>query len=105
MLCLSRLVINRKIGEGAFGFVYGGECFLDDKAAWVAVAVKTLKSGSTVEQKLEFLGEAEVMKRFDHKNILKLLGVQTRGEPVTMVMEYMLYGTQANPCRPVHTVN
>lgn len=58
----------------------------------MAVAVKTLKSGSTVEQKLEFLGEAEVMKRFDHKNILKLLGVQTKGEPVTMVMEYMLYG-------------
>jgi len=29
-----RVVINRKLGEGAFGTVYGGECFFDDKG-WV----------------------------------------------------------------------
>merc|ERR550517_1892491 len=32
------------------------------------------------------------MKRFDHRNIVKLLGVCTRNEPVYTVMEYMLYG-------------
>lgn len=32
------------------------------------------------------------MKRFDHKNIVKLLGVCTRDEPVYTVMEFMLYG-------------
>lgn len=26
-----RVVINRKLGEGAFGTVYGGECFFDDR--------------------------------------------------------------------------
>ena len=58
----------------------------------VAVAVKTLKAGSTVDEKIDFLSEAEMMKRFDHRNIVKLLGVCTRNEPVYMVMEFMLYG-------------
>jgi len=86
-----RVVINRKLGEGAFGMVYGGEAFFDDRG-WVAVAVKTLKAGSSPEEKIDFLSEADMMKRFEHKNIVKLLGVCTRNEPVYTVMEYMLYG-------------
>ena len=42
----------------------------------VAVAVKTLKSGSSVEEKVDFLSEANMMKRFDHRNIVQLLGVR-----------------------------
>lgn len=86
-----RVVINRKLGEGAFGTVYGGEAFFDEKG-WVAVAVKTLKVGSSLEEKIDFLSEADMMKRFDHRNIVKLLGVCTRNEPVYTVMEFMLYG-------------
>ncbi|XP_030831073.1 receptor-type guanylate cyclase gcy-8 [Strongylocentrotus purpuratus] len=85
------VVLNRKLGEGAFGTVYGGEALLDDNK-WAAVAVKTLKLGASVEEKLDFLSEAEVMKRFNHKNIVNLLGVCTRGEPMYAVMEFMLYG-------------
>ncbi len=58
----------------------------------VAVAVKTLKTGSSVEEKIDFLSEADMMKRFDHRNVVKLLGVCTRNEPVYTVMEFMLYG-------------
>ena len=54
--------------------------------------MKTLKVGSTVEEKIDFLSEADMMKRFDHKNIVKLLWVCTRNEPVYTVMEFMLYG-------------
>lgn len=86
-----RVVINRKIGEGAFGTVYGGEAFFPEKG-WLAVAVKTLKVGSSTEVKLDFLSEVEVMKRFDHKNIIKLLAVCVKCEPVLTVMEFMLYG-------------
>ncbi|XP_034938536.1 uncharacterized protein [Chelonus insularis] len=85
------VVINRKLGEGAFGMVYGGEAFFPEKG-WLAVAVKALKLGSTTEQKLDFLSEVEVMKRFDHKNIIKLLGVCIKCAPVLTVMEFMLYG-------------
>ena len=31
-----RVVINRKLGEGAFGTVYGGEAFFDEKG-WVRI--------------------------------------------------------------------
>lgn len=30
-----RVVINRKLGEGAFGFVYGGEAYFNEKG-WVS---------------------------------------------------------------------
>ncbi|XP_024935475.1 uncharacterized protein LOC107275141 isoform X2 [Cephus cinctus] len=86
-----RVVINRKLGEGAFGTVYGGEAFFPEKG-WLAVAVKTLKVGSTTDEKLDFLSEVEVMKRFEHKNIIKLLAVCIKCEPVLTVMEFMLYG-------------
>lgn len=86
-----RIVINRRLGEGAFGTVYGGEAQIDDHG-WTAVAVKTLKKGSNGEDRLDFLAEAEAMKRFDHPNIIKLLGVCLQTEPIYAVMEFMLYG-------------
>lgn len=88
-----RVVINRRLGEGAFGTVYGGEAQLcDTDRAWTAVAVKTLKAGSGTEERLDFLSEAEAMKRFDHKNIVRLLGVCLQSEPIYTIMEFMLYG-------------
>jgi len=88
------VVINRKVGEGAFGTVYGGEALIDN--LWEAVAVKALKLGATAEVKLDFLSEAEMMKRLEHVNIVRLLGVCTRCEPVYAVMEFMLHGNLKN---------
>ena len=45
------------------------------------------------------------MKRFDHKNIVKLLGVCTRGEPVYAVMEFMLHGLFTHCSRISDTCN
>ncbi|XP_022222017.1 uncharacterized protein LOC111073816 isoform X2 [Drosophila obscura] len=85
------VVVNRRLGEGAFGMVYGGEAQISS-GQWTAVAVKTLKSGQSMEDRLDFLSEAEAMKKFDHKNIIKLLGVCLQNEPIYTVMEFMLYG-------------
>ncbi|XP_065355846.1 receptor-type guanylate cyclase gcy-17-like isoform X2 [Calliphora vicina] len=85
------VVVNRRLGEGAFGTVYGGEAKIGDEG-WTAVAVKTLKSGASTEDRLDFLSEAEAMKRFDHKNIVSLLGVCLQSEPIYTIMEFMLYG-------------
>lgn len=85
------IILNRKIGEGAFGNVYGGEANFGQKG-WLAVAVKALKVGSSIEEQLDFLSEAEIMKRFEHKNIIQLLGVCAKEEPVFVIMEFMLYG-------------
>lgn len=54
--------------------------------------MKTLKKGSSTEDRLDFLSEAEAMKRFDHTNIIKLLGVCLQTEPIYTIMEFMLYG-------------
>ena len=86
------VVINRKLGEGAFGTVYGGEALINEEDGWAAVAIKTLKSGSNAENRLDFLAESETMKRFEHKNIVKLLAVCLQAEPLFTIMEYMLYG-------------
>lgn len=93
------VVLNRKLGEGAYGTVYGGEARgLEGRVMgvgltdWMPVAVKTLKAGSSPEEKLDFLSEAETMKKFEHKNIVKLLGVCTKGEPAYAIMEFMLHG-------------
>lgn len=45
-----QVVLNRKLGEGAFGTVYGGEALINN--TWLAVAVKTLKIGSNAEDKV-----------------------------------------------------
>lgn len=47
-----KVVLNRKIGEGTSGTVYGGEANIN--GSWVAVAVKTLKAGATLEEKVDF---------------------------------------------------
>lgn len=42
-----RVVINRKLGEGAFGTVYGGEAFFDERG-WVSGHSTSLVSLSNV---------------------------------------------------------
>lgn len=86
------VIVNRRIGEGAFGTVYGGEALIKENEGWLPVAIKTLKSGATAEARLDFLAESETMKRFDHKNIVKLLAVCLQKEPLYMMSEFMLYG-------------
>jgi len=50
------IVLNRKLGEGAFGAVCGGEVIgLRGEGEWVPVAVKSLKIGSLPEDKVWWL--------------------------------------------------
>ena len=47
------IVLNRKLGEGAFGAVCGGEVIgLRGEGEWVPVAVKSLKIASLPEDKV-----------------------------------------------------
>ncbi|KAL1491180.1 hypothetical protein ABEB36_011819 [Hypothenemus hampei] len=87
--------ITRRLGEGAFGTVYGGEAHINSYG-WCPVAVKTLKRGSSAEDRIDFLAEADNMKRFDHRNIVKLMGVITKSVPLATLMEYCLYGDLKN---------
>ena len=85
----SDIVINRELGRGAFGIVYGGEAKIKDK--WVPVAVKELRT-KNLDDLIDFLSEAKMMKNLNHPNIMTLLGICSKDDPFYTVMEFMLYG-------------
>ena len=70
------------LGAGQFGEVWRG--FIDTPSGEKDVAVKRLKEGSSQMEKVKFLQEAVVMKQFQHPNILRVVGVVTRTEPVSL---------------------
>ncbi|XP_075719818.1 proto-oncogene tyrosine-protein kinase ROS [Rhinoderma darwinii] len=79
------------LGSGAFGEVYQGiaKDILGPRTGSQKVAVKTLKSDATDQEKVEFLKEAHFMSQFHHPNILKLLGVCLYNEPQYIILELM----------------
>ncbi|KAH1013429.1 atrial natriuretic peptide receptor 2 [Dendroctonus ponderosae] len=87
--------INRILGEGAFGTVYGGQAKIPS-CGITPVAVKTLKKSMSIDDRIDFLSEADNMKNFDHKNVIKLLGVVTKSLPLATIMEYCLFGDLKN---------
>ena len=60
-----------------------------NKAAWqspqgeVEVAVKVLREGSMMSNRIKFLQEAAIMGQFKHPNIVQLYGVVIAGQPVS----------------------
>ena len=51
----------------------------------VDVAIKTLREEATEQEKVKFLQEAAIMGQFQHPNIVKLLGMVTVEEPVSII--------------------
>ena len=72
------------IGSGQFGKVHQGEWTAPGSEDKVDVAMKTLKEGAGEENKVKFLQEAAIMGQFSHLNVVKLYGVVTEGEPVSL---------------------
>ncbi|XP_054914611.1 tyrosine-protein kinase receptor UFO [Poeciliopsis prolifica] len=94
----NQLTLGKELGKGEFGSVYEG-IFTAQAGADVRVAVKTMRVGIHSQRDLEeFLKEAEIMKNFDHENVVRLLGVTVRKEedcpvPVPLViLPYMKHG-------------
>ncbi|KJE89046.1 TKL protein kinase [Capsaspora owczarzaki ATCC 30864] len=61
-------------------------------ATTVAVAVKTLKADASDKSKSDFAGEAQVMRRFNHPNIVSVVEVFVEQEPWMLVLELLPYG-------------
>ena len=92
----------RKLGQGQFGSVDLAEASSivpGEKAT--LVAVKTLHEGATTKNRLDFEREADIMLRFDHPNILQLLGVsfKDKSAPLCLIFEYMEKGDLNNYLR------
>ena len=56
------------------------------------VAVKMLKEGSDLSSTVKFLREAAIMGQFSHPSVIKLYGVVTLGEPVSLSWPWSIRG-------------
>ena len=83
----SEITFSHKVGMGRFGEVWEGQ--------WnnVQVALKCLKTEGTTCRPDVFLWEAEILKKIQHPNVVKLLAVCTKGQKVFMVTEFLKNGT------------
>ncbi|XP_012268350.2 tyrosine-protein kinase transmembrane receptor Ror isoform X2 [Athalia rosae] len=83
----------QELGEGAFGKVYKGELQTGNKSEpTIYVAIKTLKENATPKTQSDFKREVDLMTDLRHPNIICLLGVILKGEPMCMLFEYMTQG-------------
>ncbi|XP_065670769.1 cytoplasmic tyrosine-protein kinase BMX isoform X7 [Hydra vulgaris] len=82
----NELTIMKQIGTGQFGTVH--------EALWKnnkLVAVKMMKPDSMSEH--DFIEEAKVMQRFQHRNLVTLYGVCSTNSPLYIVVELMKNGS------------
>uniref|UniRef100_A0A0K0FVH3 receptor protein-tyrosine kinase n=1 Tax=Strongyloides venezuelensis TaxID=75913 RepID=A0A0K0FVH3_STRVS len=81
----------RFLGSGSFGEVYQGEGknlpMYGGKT--ISVAIKSLKPGYSEDDRIKFLKEAILMNNFNHRNIVKLLGVCFEPECNFLLIELM----------------
>ncbi|XP_027100802.2 cysteine-rich receptor-like protein kinase 43 isoform X2 [Coffea arabica] len=75
---------SNKLGEGGFGPVYKGK--LDDGRE---IAVKKL-SQSSRQGKKEFMNEAKLLARVQHRNVVNLLGYCAHGPEKLLVYEFVV---------------
>ncbi|XP_071981324.1 discoidin domain-containing receptor 2-like [Engystomops pustulosus] len=98
----NQLRLTEKLGEGQFGEVHlceveGLQDFLEMSSSDcsnqpVLVAVKMLRANVTKTARNDFLKEIKIISRLKHPNIIRLLGVCVRDDPLCMITEYMENG-------------
>lgn len=79
------------LGSGQFGTVYSGMWNKSvgtdsdyEVGEVLKVAVKSMKSGASEEERTKFLQEAAIMGQFKNPYILQILGYMT-GDPVSLL--------------------
>ncbi|KAJ6641007.1 Tyrosine-protein kinase transmembrane receptor Ror, partial [Pseudolycoriella hygida] len=80
-----------ELGEGAFGKVYKGE-LTQTNGEKIFVAVKALKENASAKTQADFKREIELISDLKHANIVCILGVVLKEEPLCMLFEYMTQG-------------
>uniref|UniRef100_A0AC34QV26 Non-specific protein-tyrosine kinase n=1 Tax=Panagrolaimus sp. JU765 TaxID=591449 RepID=A0AC34QV26_9BILA len=88
----SDILLEEKLGEGAFGEVRKGVLQQRNKGP-ITVAVKVIKGDVTKEAVEEAMKEARIMRRYVHPNVVRFYGVQAEIEPFMLVMEFVKGGS------------
>ncbi|KAI1708951.1 protein tyrosine kinase domain-containing protein [Ditylenchus destructor] len=84
-----QIIIGEKLGHGEFGEVFAGRLRLGFFRK-VNVAVKTMKSDNkslSMDERIQFLREANIMMQLKHKNVIRLYGVCAYEDPIWIVLE------------------
>ena len=85
--------ILEQIGSGQFGTVSKGVWeYLNET---MQVAVKTLTNTASEMDRVKFLQEAAIMGQFYHPNIVRLHGVVTVGNPVSITIYHNYYESKS----------
>ena len=87
-------VCFRALGQGAFGEVFEGT--LKSGNGEMAVAVKTLTELRSTQEEMDFVTEAMIMYKFQHPNIVHLIGVCFNKQPRFIVLELLAGGDLKN---------
>ncbi|XP_053134353.1 tyrosine-protein kinase Fer-like [Hemicordylus capensis] len=82
------VILGEFLGSGNFGEVYSGRLAYDN----TPVAVKTCRGCLDPETKEKFLMEARILRQCCHPNIVRIIGVCARKQPVFIVMELVTGG-------------
>ena len=85
----NNIVYIGDLSQGKFGVVIKAEAKNITDLESTTVAVKVRKEWTNDRTKKKFFHEAALMHKFNHPNILKLLGVCIEEEPFCMLFEYM----------------
>lgn len=86
---------DRLLGEGAFGEVYQG-VYKNKRNEELPVAVKTIPSSSKPQTEADFMMEALIMSKFEHRNIVHFIGVSFDKNPKCIVLELLAGGNLKN---------
>nr|XP_042903977.1 tyrosine-protein kinase transmembrane receptor Ror-like isoform X1 [Parasteatoda tepidariorum] len=82
-----------ELGDGIYGKVFRGEMHHPRSTSGTTiispVAIKTLKEGSSAQTRQEFCREIETVASLQHPNVVCLVAVSIREEPLCMLFEYM----------------
>ena len=77
------VTLSKKLGEGQFGEVYKAELKVSKERS-LDVAVKLVKKGAPAEERTKLLQEAANLGQFKHRHVVRLIGVVTIEEPVSL---------------------
>ena len=75
--------LTSSLGSGQFGNVCKGQ-WKKPNGDTIDVAVKMLQDGASEQEKIKFLQEAAIMSQFTHDNVIKLHGVVSDDEHVSI---------------------
>ena len=89
----NNIIYLRDLGQGAFGRVFHAKApGIISSQEFTDVAVKVLKDEASSDLQMDFEREACLLSKFDHPNIVKLLGICAIGKPTCLIFEYMEKG-------------